>query len=60
MANHVGNGNAGYKGPERRKYPRRILSDRRKEVRWEPKKSNRRENPGRRAVDILGVLAPKR
>jgi hypothetical protein len=60
MANHVNNGNAGYKGPERRKYARRLITDRRKEIRWEPNNPNRRQSSGRRAVDQLGVLAPKR
>ena len=60
MANPVNHGNGGYKGPERRKYARRLIAERRKEIRWEPKNPNRRQNPGRRAVDRLGVLAPKR
>ena len=55
MASHHTNGNAGYKGVERRKFNRRTVADRRKEIRWEPKNPNRRESVGRRATDLLGI-----
>ncbi|MCR4300586.1 MAG: hypothetical protein NUV51_03175 [Sulfuricaulis sp.] len=60
MANVYTNGNTGYKGIDRRKISRRNVAERRKEIRWEPKKSNRREVVGRRAVDLLGANATKR
>lgn len=58
MASH-GNGSdkPAYQGPERRKHARRTLADRRKEIRWEPGNSNRRNNPGRRATDALGAFS---
>jgi hypothetical protein len=40
-----------YVGPERRKENRRSQTDRRGEVRFEVKKSDRRENSGRREDD---------
>lgn len=40
-----------YQGPERRHGPRRVQVDRRAEVRWEPDKEDRRQNPGRRKSD---------
>lgn len=48
-----------YKGPERRKLSRRQIAERRKEIRWEPDKPNRRESKGRRAVDQLEDWAKK-
>jgi len=42
---------ADYTGPERRHGERRVLADRRAEVRWEPGKDDRRQNPGRRKTD---------
>ncbi len=60
MANHDNTGKPVYKGPERRKFPRRTVADRRKEIRWEPNNPNRRHSTGRRAVDQLGVLGSKR
>ena len=57
MANHGnGAGKSAYQGPERRKYVRRTVADRRKAIRWEPDNPNRRNNPGRRAADALGAL----
>lgn len=55
MASHYTNGSTGYKGVERRKFNRRTLADRRKEIRWEPNNPNRRQNAGRRASDRLGM-----
>lgn len=55
MASIYTNGNTGYKGVERRKFNRRIVADRREEIRWEPKNPNRRQSAGRRATDMLGV-----
>jgi len=56
MANHDnGSGKSTYRGPERRKYARRTMADRRKDIRWEPDNPNRRKNQGRRAADALGV-----
>jgi len=46
-------GNSGYKGPERRRAERRVNTDRRKDVRWEPGKTNRRSGSGRRAADKI-------
>ena len=43
---------ADYNGPERRHGERRITPDRRAEVRWEPGKDDRRQNPGRRKTDF--------
>jgi hypothetical protein len=40
-----------YKGAERRRTHRRSRGDRRLEMRFELDKSDRRENPGRRAGD---------
>ena len=60
MANQDDTGKPGYKGPERRKFPRRSAAERRKDIRWEPKTPNRRQSTGRRAVDQLGVLGFKR
>ena len=54
MANEDNSSKPGYRGPERRKFPRRFTADRRKEIRWEPNHPNRRQNTGRRAVDHLG------
>ena len=55
MASHYTNGSTGYKGTERRKFNRRNVADRRKDVRWEPNNPNRRQTVGRRASDQLGV-----
>ena len=55
MANHHTNGGTGYKGIERRKFSRRSMADRRKDIRWEPNNPNRRQSVGRRASDQLGV-----
>lgn len=42
----------GYRGPERRRDERRGTSpERRKAVRWEPDKAERRQTRGRRKVD---------
>jgi hypothetical protein len=61
MANVYTNGSTGYKGVDRRKFNRRNVADRRKEIRWEPDKSNRRQTTtGRRASDLLGVNGNKR
>ena len=57
MAKEDNTGKPVYKGPERRKFSRRTIVDRRKEIRWEPNKTNRRQTTGRRASDHLGVLA---
>jgi hypothetical protein len=54
------NGNTDYKGKDRRKISRRNVAERRKEIRWEPKNPNRRQNTGRRASDLLGVNSTKR
>lgn len=40
-----------YRGPERRRAERRGASERRKAVRWEPDKAERRQTRGRRKVD---------
>ena len=37
---------------EKRSRIRRLIKDRRAEVRFEPKKENRRQNKGRRSSDI--------
>jgi hypothetical protein len=55
MASHHTNGNSGYKGAERRKFSRRNVADRRKDIRWEPNNPNRRQTVGRRASDQLGI-----
>lgn len=55
MASHYTNGSSGYKGVERRKFNRRNVADRRKDIRWEPNNPNRRQSAGRRATDSLGV-----
>jgi hypothetical protein len=55
MASHHTNGNSGYKGAERRKFSRRNVVDRRKDIRWEPNNPNRRQSVGRRASDLLGI-----
>lgn len=57
MAYITGNtGNkSGYQGSERRKYARRLVAERRKEIRWEPNNPNRRQSAGRRVTDNLGV-----
>ncbi len=56
MANHGnGSGKSAYQGRERRKYVRRTVADRRKDMRGEPDNPNRRKNPGRRATDALGA-----
>ena len=60
MANVYTNGNTGYKGIDRRKFSRRNVNDRRKEIRFEPNNPNRRQTAGRRATDLLGVNNPKR
>jgi hypothetical protein len=41
-----------YQGPEARRYIRRVLADRRAEVRFEINTTNRRQNAGRRSDDI--------
>ena len=55
MASHYTNGSTGHKGIERRKHNRRNISERRKDIRWEPNNPNRRQTAGRRATDHLGV-----
>lgn len=55
MASHYTNGSTGYKGIERRKFSRRNVTDRRKDIRWEPNNPNRRQSTGRRASDQLGA-----
>ncbi len=61
MADKDNSNKPDYKGPERRKFLRRTQADRRKEIRWEPKKPCRRQATGRRAVDaLLGLLGSKR
>ncbi len=55
MASHYTNGSTGHKGIERRKHNRRNISERRKDIRWEPNNPNRRQAHGRRATDHLGV-----
>ena len=41
-----------YTGPERRQIKRRVLADRRQDIRFEPHKQERRQNPGRRDDDL--------
>ncbi len=60
MANVYTNGKTGYKGIDRRKFNRRNIAERRKEIRWEPNNPNRRQTGGRRASDLLGVNSTKR
>lgn len=60
MANVYTNGNSGHKGIDRRKSSRRTVVDRRKDIRWEPDKSNRRQAVGRRVADQLGANSNKR
>ena len=60
MATESNTGKSVYKGQERRKFLRRFVADRRKEIRWEPNNPNRRQSTGRRAADHLGVLGSKR
>jgi len=60
MANADNTGKPVHKGPERRKFSRRFVAERRKDIRWEPNNPNRRQNIGRRAADHLGVLGSKR
>lgn len=55
MASHYTNGSTGHKGVERRKHNRRDISERRKDIRWEPNNPNRRQTTGRRVTDHLGV-----
>ncbi len=45
-----------YKGPERRKEVRRVKYDQREEIRFEPGKKDRRQNPGRRSGDRKNML----
>lgn len=59
MASHYTNGSTGHKGIERRKFNRRAVADRRKDIRWEPNNPNRRQSAGRRATDHLGVNAKR-
>lgn len=40
-----------YKGPDRRRTPRRVNNERREMIRWEPTKENRRDGAGRRGAD---------
>lgn len=40
-----------YKGPEQRAEVRRTKGERRQEIRFEPEKKDRRQNPGRRKSD---------
>ena len=46
-------GSGGYSGVERRRMERRTKGEQRNQVRWEPKKSDRRKGHGRRATDGL-------
>jgi hypothetical protein len=55
MASHYTNGSTGHKGVERRMHNRRNISERRKDIRWEPNNPNRRQTAGRRVMDHLGV-----
>ncbi|MGS2723524.1 hypothetical protein ACVBEJ_07240 [Porticoccus sp. GXU_MW_L64] len=41
-----------YTGPERRQNKRRILADRRQDIRFEPGKQDRRQGDGRRDTDL--------
>lgn len=49
-----------YRGPRSRKGPRRSGEDRRGEVRFEPRSSERRQNPGRRKEDTVSTLLSRR
>lgn len=40
-----------YAGVDRREGPRRVNSDRRQDIRFEPGKDDRRRKPGRRKTD---------
>jgi hypothetical protein len=60
MANESNTSKLVYKGQERRKFLRRFIAERRKDIRWEPNKPNRRQISARRAADHLGVLGSKR
>lgn len=60
MANKDNTGKPVYRGPECRKVSRRFIGERRKEIRWEPKNPNRRQNVGRRGMDQLDGLGSKR
>lgn len=40
-----------HQGPDQRKEPRRKKNDRREEIRFEPDKDDRRQDPGRRKTD---------
>lgn len=60
MAYKGTNNKSSYQGPERRKYARRLVADRRKEIRWEPNKIIRRKSAGRRVIDQLGASDTKR
>jgi hypothetical protein len=44
-------GSGGDSGVERRRMERRTKGEQRDQVRWEPKKSDRRKGHGRRATD---------
>jgi hypothetical protein len=48
------NKGSGGSGVEQRRLTRRSKGERRDEVRWEPKKDDRRKGHGRRATDGLG------
>jgi hypothetical protein len=52
----TGTGNSRYIGPERRHSPRRVTSDRRDLLRWEPGKADRRIAKDRRTTvsDLWG------
>jgi hypothetical protein len=60
MANDGNKGKSGHRSSDLRNYPRRLITDRRKDIRWEPKTTNRRENSGRRTADALGRFGNKR
>lgn len=60
MANKETGNKSGYHGPERRKYARRLVADRRKDIRWEPNNPSRRKSAGRRVIDQLGARDTKR
>ncbi|HWR87900.1 MAG TPA: hypothetical protein VN277_05720 [Acidiferrobacterales bacterium] len=46
-------GSGGHSGVERRRMERRTKGEQRNQVRWEPKKTDRRKGHGRRATDGL-------
>ena len=52
MPDHLNSNNANYPGPERRYYQRRQLKDRRQTIRFELLSSDRRQNNGRRNLDL--------